>query len=236
MISHKYKCIFIHLPKTGGESITSFFDDNDRNIAKHANALQIREYVGEKIWNEYFKFTIVRNPYEQAVSMYSHLRKPLYQKNEIYKKYGKTILNPILACKVALRKNFPSYCKKIYKRDYKYIEKDRQWNINYFSPYLDWITDSDGNIIIDYIGRFENLTEEINHIFKVINKDHQTIPVHNKSNHTHYSTYYNQDARKIINQHYNKDIKYFSYTFDDQSHGKKENSFFNKFYKLFNKQ
>jgi hypothetical protein len=36
----------------------------------HMPAAEIRRTIGEPVWNSYFKFTIVRNPYDQTVSRY----------------------------------------------------------------------------------------------------------------------------------------------------------------------
>ena len=42
----------------------------------HMSASQIRSQIGEELWNSYFKFTIVRNPYDKAVSAF-YFRAPL---------------------------------------------------------------------------------------------------------------------------------------------------------------
>lgn len=217
MVSHKYKCIFVHLPKTGGEAISSLFEDCDPNIPKHANAIQIKEYLGEKTWNEYFKFAIVRNPFDQVLSMYSHLRKSLYQKEVIRKKYGKTIINPVNACSTAINCSFPKYCESVIKVEQHQVEMERKyWPVNHFAPFLDWISDANGNIIIDYIGKFENLSNEIEIIFNKINKPVVHIPQRNQSKHKHYSLYYNQTSIDTVSKHYQKDIKYFGYQFNDE--------------------
>lgn len=93
MISHKLKFIFVHIPKTSGNSLSLYLKDivndgviqRDNNLGKnsgidiicektktgikHENIDYYRRIYGEKI-NDYFKFTIVRNPYDRMLSFY----------------------------------------------------------------------------------------------------------------------------------------------------------------------
>jgi hypothetical protein len=88
IVSHRHKFIFVHLGRTGGRSLTEALarycgpDDiitwtsgkvrgqNAAGFGRHDSAREIRAKVGERVWNEYFKFTFERNPWEKIVSRY----------------------------------------------------------------------------------------------------------------------------------------------------------------------
>ena len=40
------------------------------NFVSHMPAHELRQYVGERVWNSFLKVTVERDPYERAVSMY----------------------------------------------------------------------------------------------------------------------------------------------------------------------
>lgn len=97
MISHHHKAIFIHIPKCGGQSVeTMFLDDlgldwktraplllrhNDEPrlgppALAHLTALEYAKYkyVTPAHWQEYFVFTVVRDPYARVVSLFNYLK------------------------------------------------------------------------------------------------------------------------------------------------------------------
>lgn len=74
MIDHNRKIIFIHIPKTAGTSIEAAFgiDMELAGAEKHAGPSHMIEIYGRDTWDEYRKFTVVRNPYDRALSSFAY--------------------------------------------------------------------------------------------------------------------------------------------------------------------
>ena len=84
MIIDKYKSIFIHIPKNAGTSIETFFANNSFRIQpnKHADIFEIKRKF-KNSYNNYRKFTIVRNPYDKMVSWDFYLKRNLGENYDV---------------------------------------------------------------------------------------------------------------------------------------------------------
>ena len=83
MISYDKKFIFIHINKTAGSSIEQALNsygekrivpknNTDFKMSKqsqHFNYKEYREFLGAD-YDDYFKFTVIRNPFDRIVSYY----------------------------------------------------------------------------------------------------------------------------------------------------------------------
>jgi hypothetical protein len=80
--SEPLKLLFIHLPKTGGESVADALRSYHLQGVKHRTYREFAAYHGREKTDRYFVASFVRNPWDQVLSFYSHLRKPAYMRKE----------------------------------------------------------------------------------------------------------------------------------------------------------
>lgn len=64
------------------------------------------------------------------------------------------------------------------------------------------------------MGRFENLDNDISKVFHSLGINEVTLPKHNQSHHTHYSSWYTPKTRDLIVDRFAKDIETFNYKFE----------------------
>ena len=88
MIFHKHKVIYYHIPRTGGTSIINKFimlGEITRLEHSHKIWKYYRDQYGMEIFDKYFKFAVIRNPYDKVFSSYCHNSKE-------YKDFNKWLL------------------------------------------------------------------------------------------------------------------------------------------------
>ena len=197
MICHKHKCIFIHIPRCAGTSMElSIVGDNWWRVEKTTKHLiaSTAKKIYEPYWNDYFKFSFVRNPWDRMVSMSSFpgfYGVNLHQGGEI---------------------DFSNYFKKW--PDIEVDPRSKSKN-GKFDPVKNAVYLNILNEEIDFIGRLENLQEDFDTVCDSIGKPRETLPHNGKSKNKHYTEYYNEETKQIVAEKYRKDIKHFGYKFGE---------------------
>ena len=183
----KRNFIFIHINKTAGMSIEKALGLNEK---QHFTAIEFRQKIGAKKWERVFKFSIVRNPWDKVVSQYFHRLKT----NQIG--LGD------------YRIDFKEWVKLTYgEQNPKYYDDPK-----YFMPQLNWLTDNNGKLMVDFIGRFENLENDFRFICSKLSVS-TDLPLINKSEHKEFQFYYDDETREIVRRWFWKDIDLFDYSF-----------------------
>lgn len=207
MISHPHRCIFVHIPKTGGSSVEDVIWPGPRSEAElwmgftsrfrnryqtgglqHLCAHQIRTVVGADVFDSYFRFAIVRNPWDKAVSQFAWLSK-------------RADLREYLG--LPEQAGFAMYLDRITAIQHV------QW-----MPQLDFLRAPDGTMLVDHIGRFETLETDCARIFAAIGFAGKVLPHRRASVRARdYREYYTERTRDRLAEIYAEDIATFGYTF-----------------------
>ena len=213
LISEDKKLVFIHVQKTGGASFSMLLKNNIPDLKsvlrQHATVREAKEILGDN-WDDYYKIAFVRNPWDRLVSWYSMITQ-----------YGKKLTwNEKLVNLVKRERH-----NKIWQ--YVLIHSDSfedficncadATNRAGWKPFLynqtDYLVDEYGNILVDYIGRYENYAEDVKNIFQQIKIEITDIPHLNKSSRLDYKSYYNDVTRDIVALRFRKDIVNFNYKY-----------------------
>lgn len=178
--------VFIHINKTGGSSIARALG----LTGEHKTAMEKRRELGESAWSRRFRFTIVRNPWDKVVSHY-HYRVATNQTS-----LGMNRVDFKEWVSLAYGDNLPAYYD----------------NPKMFMPQWNWISNENGSLAVDFVGRFENLEQDFKSICRRINQD-VLLPHKKKSKREHYRSYYDARAREIVRTWFKADIEEFDYEF-----------------------
>jgi len=86
----------------------------------------------------------------------------------------------------------------------------------YLPSQCEKIYDDQDRLLVDFVGRFERLLEDFKKVCQRLELGDIELPRTNATVHDHYSRYYNNETKKIVADHYAKDIDFFGYVFEVQ--------------------
>ena len=160
-----------------------------------------------------YVFTFVRNPYDRLVSRYVHMKFRFKRKRR--DRPQSLIVGP--AIRLSLKKYFDYHNIEFTEDNFTFprFVKFAQKNFDmHWEPQIDKF---ERQVIsldnIDFIGKVENLQEDLNIICDKIGIPQQQLPHINKSKHKHYTEYYDDETKDIIAEKFAKDIECFGYEF-----------------------
>ena len=210
LISESKKFLFVHIQKTAGRSFEAVLKDNIPDLKSlpgtHDHASWVRGNFGES-WDEYYKVAFVRNPWDRLVSWYfMFIRKG---NTRWYKRM--TGLGRYNKIRQYVLDNANSFEEFIYKCTDTIEDTDGKKSFLYNQ--LDYVSDGEGNVIVDYIGRFENLVHDTGEVFNHLGIQGASLPHKNSSDHRDYRSYYDESTKAIVAERYARDIEYFGYEF-----------------------
>lgn len=203
MISFQKRFLFVHIPKTAGNSIQSVLRDYSEDelvalrseqdgverfgvrnpkykVKKHSTLAEYRAALGEVEFRNLYKFTCVRNPWDRMVSYFFTPT----QKAEVWdrKKFRKIISSAVPVA------------------EYLRLDKGKE------DPFAN----------VNYIVRFENLADDFRTVCAVLDISVGALPRYNRSKREHYSKYYDDELRELVRARFAAEIERFGYTFEER--------------------
>lgn len=225
MISHKYKCIFIHIPKCAGTSVEYKLEHldshNQRGGQDHRSIRMIeqpflipksfssRENITELLRRgkqKYFstaknpksKYTVTEAQYESYIK-FSIVRNPWARVYSWYKN--------VMRDEIHLKNRGLTQDTTFNEFLTQFAGKDK------LRTQMFWLKSFNGSIPMDYIIRFENLQEEIEEIFLRLGLRDTSLPHLLKGAKDDYRKYYDEQTNNIVLNVYKEEIAMFGYRF-----------------------
>jgi len=210
LISKSKKFLFVHIQKTAGRSFEAVLTENipdlENFMGTHDHALWAKEKLSGE-WNNYYKVGFVRNPWDRLVSWYTMIREKgaMTWKKRIF---GRRRYNDLTQYVLSNSNSFEEF---IYKCTDTIDDIDGRKSILYNQ--IDYLSDENGKLIVDFVGRFENIEEDSKKVFENLGFENASLPHKNSSKHRNYRTYYTEETREEVRRRYSRDIDFFGYDF-----------------------
>jgi len=223
--------IFIHIPKTGGmytlNSLSCFEIIYHATIADEISKVKDKK----KNPNDYFKFTIIRNPWDRMVSNYFFHKQRSHNDPNICENLFKPRERLKIREWIKKHNEEDEFWKKYEFKDWlKFFDEKEEaksssiYHDNIEKTYMDFIG-VNGKIEVDYIINLHNYKKEIN-LIKLLSGKYFTAAkksiVKNKSNHEDYKSYYDSKSIDIVEKTFKKDIRMFNFKFDVKEYAEHE--------------
>ncbi len=206
IVSHRHRFIFAAIPKTGTHSVRRALrehlgpDDIEQvglfvnrrlpyePLAQlghgHLGLAQVRPFLGEQAFGEYFKFAFVRNPFDRFVSYCAFMTREA----DVFARDPRRVMHHVL-----------------------FTAPPSQHIL--FQPQHSVLVDADGALLSDYVGRVEQMQACYDEACDRIGVPRTVLEQLNASRHGNYRDYYDQQLIDGVAALYRRDLDLFDYVF-----------------------
>ena len=189
IVTDKFKIAFIHIPKTGGSSFKRILQSNDHSARTLGNFHQPIEPFVDQL-KDYTKIAIVRNSWQICASCYRFESMDKPKHNSM----------PDL--------NMPFYDWLQWKSEF------RKPNHYPFPRQLNFLKDSNDNVVVDNIIKFENSETEIRELCNKHKLSYKNNNAHYYGSYDYKYVYQSDKDIQLVADICKDDIKYFNWTYE----------------------
>lgn len=194
MISEAHKFLFYDIVKTGGTSLGRILARHG-GVGKHhsvarplpdigANASLPRDPLPLVRQREYFRFTIVRNPFDRLISLFSYCQEaPLQQAfarsgwDGILERAARRLPARARDRRTYWPTDFAQFVDWLLDYDQYFTDFEQEKYITM----CEWLRDDEGSISVDFVGRYETLQADADRVLDALGLPREPLPLANPS-------------------------------------------------------
>lgn len=206
IVSHQHRFIFVAIPKTGTHSVRQglreHLGEGDMEQARlfvekqfpipeiarmghgHISFAEIRPFLGDEVFGDYFKFAFVRNPFDRFISY--------------------------CAFATSREGSFARDPKRV-MRHFLFTAPPLQHII--FRPQHLFLIETDGSLLADRLGKVETMQSDYDEICAQIGVPTSPLDHANRSRRGDYRDYYDQELIDGVAKIYARDLELFGYDY-----------------------
>lgn len=188
------------IPKVFRSVFRSFINENYPKIYSvahiHDGAREVKKKMPAEIFDNYFKFAFVRNPFDWLVSIFFFFSQ---NEKEIYHQFFKNL------------KGFDEFIEFLKEQSKTNFAGLKFGEYSFKSPQRDFLYDEQGNLLVDYVGKLENINHDFAEICKIIGIPPVDLSHINKSSHKNYLQYYTPETKRLVYSLLKEDFETFQY-------------------------
>ncbi len=209
LLSHSHRFLFVHTIRAAGTAIAQTLepyghkppqgrwnralsklglvqDPTRIQLREHETALGAKKLLPPEVFDTYYKFAFVRNPWSWLVSVWMRLKT-----TESHRHHA--AVAPL---------DFPDYV------DWEIERNQRHQHL--------FVCDERHRVIVDFVGRLESLERDFEQVCRQITVPVRPLEKvgGRKREHQDYRAYYDDGLREKVARHWARDVELFGYAFD----------------------
>jgi hypothetical protein len=193
----EHRCIFVHIPKTGGISVAKGLFGN---LAGSHTKLRTYECVFSATeFSNYYKFSFVRNPWGRLYSAYSFLKQGGFGPQHV-SWAGKHLAR------------YPDFSSFVCG----WISPASIYSLDLLIPQFEFLRLAvRPGVGVDFLGRFESIEKDFITVCAALGIERPLPRLNASSSHRDFRDAYTPAARRVVDKTYGRDIALFGYEFED---------------------
>jgi len=222
LLSNRFQFLFVHIAKTGGTSIRSVLGRHDwkdpysaaaflchrishlcghrigTKLPRHAAIVGAQEMLSPARFDAFYKFAFVRNPWDRHVSAYHHF---LREQPQV-----------LAAQRIG---SFQDFSRWLLEESQGYRGPKHVLVASLRRLQIAHLVNHEGAIVVDFVGRYEQLEEDFHQICRRVGWPVATLPHRRRAgDRRDYRTYYTDAIADQVGQAFGQEAVTFGYRFD----------------------